>query len=158
MTKFWLPGLGLAALLCAATANTPSAVADIVAGKALQIEGKTLDIVGLATEVKGIDLGIAGSRVTVTPQEVRIELPSDILFDFDKAEIRPNAIVGRDGVEREVDTIILGTGFHVTDLPIAERVRGRDGKTLAEHWDGTLEALRGGTVKVTHQLRSLSHP
>jgi len=66
-------------------------VLDIVAGKALQIEGKTLDIVGLATEVKGIDLGIAGSRVTVTPQEVRIELPSDILFDFDKAEIRPNA-------------------------------------------------------------------
>jgi hypothetical protein len=34
----------------------------------------------------------------------------------------------------------------VTDLPIAERVRGRDGRTLAEHWDGTLEALRGTTV------------
>jgi cation diffusion facilitator CzcD-associated flavoprotein CzcO len=55
-------------------------------------------------------------------------------------------VVDRNGIEREVDTIILGTGFHVTDLPIAERVRGRDGRTLAEHWDGTLTALRGTTV------------
>jgi cation diffusion facilitator CzcD-associated flavoprotein CzcO len=62
------------------------------------------------------------------------------------AEIREHSVVDGNGVEREVDTIILGTGFHVTDLPIAERVRGRDGRTLAEHWDGTLSALRGTTV------------
>jgi cation diffusion facilitator CzcD-associated flavoprotein CzcO len=62
------------------------------------------------------------------------------------AEIREHSVVDRNGVEREVDTIILGTGFHVTDLPIAERVRGRDGRTLAEHWGGTLQALRGTTV------------
>jgi cation diffusion facilitator CzcD-associated flavoprotein CzcO len=62
------------------------------------------------------------------------------------AEIRERSIVDRTGVEREVDTIILGTGFHVTDLPIAERVTGRDGRTLAEVWDGTLEALRGTAV------------
>ncbi|MFL5896032.1 MAG: flavin-containing monooxygenase [Thermoleophilaceae bacterium] len=62
------------------------------------------------------------------------------------AEVRERSIVSADGSEREVDTIILGTGFHVTDLPIAERVRGRDGRTLAEHWDGSLEALRGTTV------------
>jgi cation diffusion facilitator CzcD-associated flavoprotein CzcO len=62
------------------------------------------------------------------------------------AEVREHSVVDRNGIEREVDTIILGTGFHVTDLPIAERVRGRDGRTLAEHWDGTLEALRGTTV------------
>jgi cation diffusion facilitator CzcD-associated flavoprotein CzcO len=62
------------------------------------------------------------------------------------AEIRERSVVDVNGVEREVDTIILGTGFHVTDLPIAERVRGRDGRTLAEHWDGTLTALRGTTV------------
>jgi len=61
-------------------------------------------------------------------------------------EIRPNSVVGADGVEREVDAIIFGTGFHVTDLPIAARVRGRDGRTLAEHWDGSLSALRGTTV------------
>jgi cation diffusion facilitator CzcD-associated flavoprotein CzcO len=61
-------------------------------------------------------------------------------------EVRGNTVVAADGTQREVDTIILGTGFHVTDLPIAERVRGRDGRSLAEHWDGSLEALRGTTV------------
>jgi len=63
------------------------------------------------------------------------------------AEVREHSVVDSTGVEREVDTIILGTGFHVTDLPIADRVRGRDGRTLSEHWDGSLEALRGTTVK-----------
>jgi cation diffusion facilitator CzcD-associated flavoprotein CzcO len=62
------------------------------------------------------------------------------------SEIRARSIVTADGVEREVDTIILGTGFHVTDLPIAERVVGRDGETLAELWDGSPQAHRGTTV------------
>jgi cation diffusion facilitator CzcD-associated flavoprotein CzcO len=61
-------------------------------------------------------------------------------------EIRPRSIVTADGTEREVDTIIFGTGFHVTDPPIAERIRGRDGRTLAEHWEGSLQAYRGTTV------------
>ncbi|MEV0567184.1 NAD(P)/FAD-dependent oxidoreductase [Dactylosporangium sp. NPDC050588] len=62
------------------------------------------------------------------------------------AEVRPQGIVTRDGVEHEVDTIIFGTGFHVTDLPIAERVRGRDGRSLAEVWQGSPQAYRGTTV------------
>ena len=45
-------------------------------------------------------------------------------------EIRGKTIVLADGSEREVDTIILGTGFHVTDPPTARLVRGRDGRTL----------------------------
>lgn len=62
------------------------------------------------------------------------------------AEIRPHSVIGRDGTEREVDTIIFATGFHVTDPPLAGRVHGRDGRTLAEHWDGSLSAHRGTTV------------
>jgi len=61
-------------------------------------------------------------------------------------EITPNSIIDLTGSERPVDTIILGTGFHVTDVAIAERVRGRDGRSLAEHWDGSLQAHRGTTV------------
>jgi cation diffusion facilitator CzcD-associated flavoprotein CzcO len=61
-------------------------------------------------------------------------------------EIGPRSIIAGDGSERAVDTIILGTGFHVTDAPIAERVYGRDGRTLTEHWDGSLYAHRGTTV------------
>ena len=61
-------------------------------------------------------------------------------------EVRPHSIVAEDGAEREVDTIIFGTGFHVTDLPIADRVRGRDGRTLAEAWNGSMAAYKGTTV------------
>src|SRR5919198_6506847 len=62
------------------------------------------------------------------------------------AEVRPRSIVTADGSERAVDTIIFGTGFHVTDMPAAERIRGRDGQTLAEHWDGSPQAHLGAMV------------
>jgi cation diffusion facilitator CzcD-associated flavoprotein CzcO len=61
-------------------------------------------------------------------------------------EIRPRSVVAAYGIEREVDTIIFGTGFHVTDVPIADRVRGRDGRTLAEAWHGSMQAYKGTTV------------
>jgi cation diffusion facilitator CzcD-associated flavoprotein CzcO len=62
------------------------------------------------------------------------------------AEVRERSIVTADGVEREVDTIIFGTGFHVLDLPIAERVRDAEGRSLADHWEGSPQAHRGTTV------------
>ena len=61
-------------------------------------------------------------------------------------EVRANSIVAEDGVEREVDTIIFGTGFHVTDIPIAGRIRGRDGRTLSETWAGSPSAYKGSAV------------
>jgi cation diffusion facilitator CzcD-associated flavoprotein CzcO len=61
-------------------------------------------------------------------------------------EVRPHSVVAEDGTEREVDTIIFGTGFHVTDVPIGDRVRGRDGRTLAETWNGSMQAYKGTAV------------
>jgi cation diffusion facilitator CzcD-associated flavoprotein CzcO len=61
-------------------------------------------------------------------------------------EVRANSIVTHDGTEREVDTIILGTGFHVTDIPGAEQVRGREGQTLAEAWRGSPQAFLGTSI------------
>jgi cyclohexanone monooxygenase len=61
-------------------------------------------------------------------------------------EVRGNTVIGHDGSEREVDTIILGTGFHVSDPPIAEHVYGLDGRSLAQVWDGSPEAHRGTTI------------
>jgi cation diffusion facilitator CzcD-associated flavoprotein CzcO len=61
------------------------------------------------------------------------------------AEVRPGSVVARDGVEREVDTIILGTGFHVTEHPIAERISNAAG-SLASFWDGSQRAYRGTAV------------
>jgi cation diffusion facilitator CzcD-associated flavoprotein CzcO len=61
-------------------------------------------------------------------------------------EVRPDAVVTADGTVRPVDTIIFGTGFRVTDMPIAERIRGRDGRSLAEVWRGSPQAHLGTTV------------
>jgi cation diffusion facilitator CzcD-associated flavoprotein CzcO len=61
-------------------------------------------------------------------------------------EVRGSTVVAADGTETEVDAIIFGTGFHVTDMPIADRVVGADGITLAEAWKGGMESLRGATA------------
>jgi cation diffusion facilitator CzcD-associated flavoprotein CzcO len=61
-------------------------------------------------------------------------------------EVRPNGVVGADGVERAVDTIILGTGFTITDLPIAARVRGREGRSLEDTWQGSPTGYLGSVV------------
>ncbi|MGH4011905.1 MAG: flavin-containing monooxygenase [Pseudonocardiaceae bacterium] len=51
-----------------------------------------------------------------------------------------------DGTRTEVDTVIFGTGFHVTGFPMAARIRGREGRTLAEVWSRGAQAHRGTTV------------
>ena len=48
-------------------------------------------------------------------QQPNVEVVTDSI-----RAITPRGIVTADGVERELDTIILGTGFHVTDMPVAE--------------------------------------
>jgi cation diffusion facilitator CzcD-associated flavoprotein CzcO len=70
-----------------------------------------------------------------------VELVTDAI-----AEITAGGIVTRDGRERAVDAIICGTGFHVTDIPIGRHVRGRDGRSLDEVWQGSPRAHLGLTV------------
>ena len=63
------------------------------------------------------------------------------------AKITGNAIVTADGVERPVDVIVVATGFHTTELPIAEHITGTDGRTLADVWRKTgMAAYKGTTV------------
>ncbi len=63
------------------------------------------------------------------------------------SEIREHSVVGADGTEREADVIIFGTGFHViTTHPIATRIRGRRGQTLADYWQGSPRAYMGTTI------------
>jgi len=61
-------------------------------------------------------------------------------------EVRPDGVVTADGQLHEVDTIILSTGFHVTDPPIFGVVTGRDNRTLADAWTPTMRAHRGTMV------------
>ena len=63
------------------------------------------------------------------------------------SRVGERTVVGSDGSEYEVDAIIFGTGFHVSDTPMASWLRGRDGRTLAEVWHDTgRRAHRGTTV------------
>jgi cation diffusion facilitator CzcD-associated flavoprotein CzcO len=63
------------------------------------------------------------------------------------AEVRENAIVTADGAVREVDAIVLATGFHVTDSPTYERIVGKDGRSLADVWEEQgQQAYKGAAV------------
>ncbi len=61
-------------------------------------------------------------------------------------EVRERSIVGADDRERAVDTIIFGTGFRVTDPPVAHKVRGTAGVSLADAWQGSPQAYLGTSV------------
>ena len=56
--------------------------------KVLDISGRVVDIVGVTRGIEGAlkDLG-----AKVTDREIRIELSADVLFDFDKDDLRPDA-------------------------------------------------------------------
>jgi cation diffusion facilitator CzcD-associated flavoprotein CzcO len=62
------------------------------------------------------------------------------------SEVRARSIVTADGTEREVDAIVFGTGFHVTDMPAADRVRGRGGALLDDLWHGSPRAYLGTSI------------
>jgi cation diffusion facilitator CzcD-associated flavoprotein CzcO len=73
-------------------------------------------------------------------------------------EVRPRSIGTADGAEHEVDVLILGTGFRVTDNPIADIVHGREG-TLAAAWEERgARAHLGATVPGFPNLYLLAGP
>ncbi|GAA2228246.1 NAD(P)/FAD-dependent oxidoreductase [Streptomyces amakusaensis] len=64
------------------------------------------------------------------------------------AEVRGSRLIAEDGTGAEADALVFATGFRVTDPPVARRIVGTGGRTLAEAWregDG-MRALRGTTV------------
>jgi cation diffusion facilitator CzcD-associated flavoprotein CzcO len=62
------------------------------------------------------------------------------------AEVRELSIVTADGTEREVDTIVLGTGFAATEFLVPMRITGRDGRDLHEQWKDGASAHLGTVV------------
>jgi cation diffusion facilitator CzcD-associated flavoprotein CzcO len=57
-----------------------------------------------------------------------------------------DGVVTTDGVRHHGDVLIYGTGFRPTDPPLAPHVYGRDGRSLAEAWGGSMRAYAGTTV------------
>ncbi len=60
-------------------------------------------------------------------------------------ELREHSIVTRDG-EREIDAVIFGTGFRVTDFLSPMAVLGRGGRDLNDTWRNGIEGYLGTMV------------
>lgn len=75
-----------------------------------------------------------------------LSAPNVEVVDGGVRELRSKSVVTTDGREHAADVIIFGTGFHVTDPPISAKLRGRDGRTLAECWDGSPRTYLGVTI------------
>lgn len=73
-------------------------------------------------------------------------------------EVKENSVISADNKEREVDTIIFGTGFRVQDPPLTYHTYGKKGRTLAATWDGSPKAYVGTTVTDFPNLFILQGP
>ena len=74
------------------------------------------------------------------------------------AHVTERGVVDGEGVEREVDAIIFGTGF-LTQAPVPRgTILGRDGQDLAALWQQTPSAYKGTTVAGFPNLFLLGGP
>ena len=75
-------------------------------------------------------------------------------------EIREKSVVTGDGTVYDADTLIFGTGFHVSDFPMAQRIFGADGVSLAQRWSAkpAQTAFRGTTAAGFPNLFVLTGP
>jgi hypothetical protein len=62
------------------------------------------------------------------------------------AKIDGSTLIAEDGTPHDVDALVFATGFRATDPPIAKRIFGTDGASLAQAWGGDMRALRGTTI------------
>ena len=75
-----------------------------------------------------------------------LQLPQVELCTDPVVEVREHGVVTADGTEREVDTIVLGTGFATTGFLVPMRVTGRGGRDLHAQWGGAPRAHLGTVV------------
>ncbi len=61
-------------------------------------------------------------------------------------EVQAQSIVTEDGRTHEIDTIICGTGFHVTDTQLPTHIYGRRGRSLADSWQAGPNAYLGTAI------------
>ena len=96
---------------------------------------KILDIVGIARDIEsktgGIESVLKDLGAKVTDREIRIELSADVLFDFDKHELRPEAFPSLDKVAEvlrsraaspvTIDGHTDGKGSDAYNQPLSEK-------------------------------------
>jgi len=153
MNRMLVAAAGLAALLAPtltwaqdkyadpdAPAVRAAARAALAGARVLPVSGRVLDIAGVSLGVAGASLGVEGLlkdlNAKVTGQEIRIELQADVLFDFDKADLRPEAAA----TLRKVAEVIRANPGLVT-------VEGYTDSKGADAYNQTLSESRAASVK-----------
>ena len=93
------------------------------------------------------DYTIGCKRVLFTSDWYPTLLRDDVELVAGAVErVTGGGVVGADGVERETDVIIYGTGFHSHNFVAPMDVRGLDGRDLNAVWGERAEAYLGTTV------------
>ena len=90
--------IGVVAVMAAGAAAQGQDAADralLANARILDIEARILDIVGVSGGIVGVSRGLdsvmkdLGAKVTA--QDIKIELSADVLFDFDKSDLKAQA-------------------------------------------------------------------
>ncbi|WP_372412365.1 flavin-containing monooxygenase [Streptomyces luteireticuli] len=68
------------------------------------------------------------------------------LYPTRVTEVQGSDVIGADGTRTRADLIVLATGFHIGDLPLAHRLHGADGATLTQTWSQGRRAYLGTSV------------
>ncbi|HEX8065934.1 MAG TPA: NAD(P)/FAD-dependent oxidoreductase [Thermoleophilaceae bacterium] len=93
------------------------------------------------------DYPIGCKRVLVSNDYLEsLSRPNVELVTERVAEVRPDRVVTDDGVEREVDALILGTGFQANEFLAPMAITGLGGRELDDAWRGGAEAYLGLAV------------
>lgn len=109
--------------------------------KVLALSGKVTELKGLASAVSGkaeaLTAALKDLGAKVTEQEIRIELQADVLFDFDKADLRPEAVPSLQKVAAVIN------GYPV--VPV--QIEGHTDAKGADAYNMTLSESRAASVK-----------
>ena len=144
-----------AALVSAAPAEKypgPDDPATLAAARQALGRAKVLDLVGITRGIDGVlkDLG-----AKVTDREIRIELSADVLFDFDKYDLRPEGLASLGKVAEvlraspdapvSIEGHTDGKGTDAYNQPLSERRAQSVKGWLVEHGgvSGTKISTRG---------------
>ncbi len=60
--------------------------------------------------------------------------PNTELVAAGLAKVDGSTLTAQDGTAQDADVIVFATGFHIIDMPLAQRITGADGVTLAQTW------------------------
>lgn len=117
--------------VCGAADRDPDSPEVMAAARAALANAKILDIVGVELGIEAVlkDLG-----AKVTTQEIKIELDADVLFDFDKYTLRPEAtetlkkvgqvVSGYPKAPLSIEGHTDGKGTHAYNMKLSENRAG----------------------------------